>query len=368
MSRTERVFNPRKRRVFRSRIPDSEIVFGAVFVAVVVGMAGWVYAQRDRYDPSERDISMQLMEAGSVEDTLYRSPLVRWMDPAQAAAAVAGAVDLGIFPATTLDGGWTPSTRVQVFDEATLYEKINGAAPQYFAFGFEMLHFVGIEHRLLNVDMNIELYDMGAFENALGIFAAQRDASRAVEVRNSVYYYPTSIGAIGIVERFYFKFTGSDEDPLLVDKANELIDAFTALPGGAAGAPRAFVVLRDVLGIPFEGIVFEKTDVFQFQFAENFWFGQPDLADDFRYYVHEAPTEEAAIALYDNLLENHLYDYDELSRTEDAALLNHKFLDTRLALTRTGRWLFGFDGASAELDAEQTLMHLQEAFLSDEEI
>jgi len=367
MAKKERVFNQRKRRVFRTQIPTAEVVFGAVFVLIVIGMGWWFLAKRDDFDPTERDISMELMEEGSVQDTLYRTPLERWSDPSQAASASAATIDLGVFPPAVLDGGWTEATRVQEFDESNLYEKINGAAPQYFQYGFVRLHFVGVERAAEGLELNIELYDMGAFENALGIFAAQRDADQVLDERGNVHYYATTVGAIGVVGPYYFKLTGNEETPAVTDKANQILDTFSALPGGDAKPPQAFTVLRDVLGIPFAGIWFEKSDVFQFQFATDFWFGKPDIGQDLRYYIHKAESDEAARTLFDQLLESNLYDYDEVLRTGDSVILNHKFLDTRLAMKRTGTLVFGFDGAPADLDAEQTLATLQEAFLSHEE-
>ena len=369
MPKKEPIFNTRKRRVFRSIIPRGEAIFGGAFLLFVVLMGAWVAVQRDNFDPTERDITMELMEEGSVQDTLYRTPFQHWRDPTAPAPGAAGArsADLGIFPAATLDGGWSAATRVQTFNEETLYEKIDGAAPQYFGFGFVTLHFIGMENPAAGVELSVELYDMGAFENALGIFAAQRDAGRAVDAMGPVYFYNTGIGAIGMIDRYYFKITGSDEGPEIEEKAAQLLAAFFALAGEDAAPPKPFLVLRDALGIPFEGIAFEKSDVFQFQFAHDFWFGTPDKNGGLRYYIHQAAGEAAAIELYDLLLENQLYDYDEIERTEDFALLNHKFLDTRLALKRTGALLFGFDGAPPELNTNEVLTTLQEAFLSDEE-
>lgn len=368
MAKREPIFNNRKRRVFRSVIPRGEVIFGVAFLLIVAGMAAWVAAQRDNYDPSERDITMELMEEGSVQDTLYRAPLQRWHDPGAGPVTIAAPlVDLGIFPASITEGGWTPATRVQTFDESTLYEKINGAAPQYIGFGFVMLYFIGMENSAAGVELNVELYDQGAFENALGIFAAQRDAGRSVDALGPVYYYKTGIGAIGMVGRYYFKITGSDEGSVIDEKTDQLLAAFAELAGANPQPPKPFLVLRDTLGIPFEGIAFEKSDVFQFQFATDFWFGTPDNGEGLRYYIHQAADEAQAIELYDLLLENQLYDYNEVERTGDYALLKHKFLDSQLAMKRTGAWLFGFDGAPPELNATEVLTTVQEAFLNDGE-
>jgi hypothetical protein len=367
MAKKERIFTNRTRKVFRNHIPRSEAGFGIFFLILVVVMGAWFFAQARNYDPSERDISTELMEEGSVSDTLYRTPLKRWTDPTMPATAGAQAApELGIFPASLLDGGWSVSTRIQEFDESNLYEKINGAAPQYFQYGFVRLYYVGLTHSESGNEIGIELYDMGSFQNALGLFSAQRAADRAVISEGNTHYYETGIGAIGIAGPYYYKFTGSDSTDIIVTKSKQFVAMSTSLENGDAAPPRTFEVFAGMLDVPFEGISFEKSDVFQFQFATDFWFGRPESGGDLRYFVHEAASPEEAKALFDQLLENQLFDFELVEQWNEGVLLKHKFLQTYLAMEHIGSTLYGLDGATEDAVVDDTLTTLQVAFLNEE--
>jgi hypothetical protein len=363
MAKKEKLFNDRKRKVFRKYIPSNEVLSGLVVAGVLVLGLGWFFAQRDNYDPGERDISMALMEEGSVEDKLYRTPLQRWTDPAKAHAATLSGPDLGIFPAAILSGGWQAATRIQEFDESNLYEKINGAAPQYVQYGFQRLHFVGLEQPESGASLNIELYDMGQFQNALGIFSAQRGDGRTVARAGDAFYYGTGVGAIGITGPYYFKLTGDREEAQ--PKAEEIVPALNGLTSGGKGTPPYFALFQERLQVPFDGITFEKSDVFQFQFARDFWFATPDPEGDLRYFVHEAPDEAAAQELFGLLIENLLYDYEEVERSDTGVVLRHSFLDNYFVLRRRGATLYGVENLPQANELEASLGSLETALFDE---
>lgn len=377
-SRKHKVFTDRKRKVYRKRISNGEVAFSVVFAVLVLGMAGWFAAQKDNFDPGERDISMATLVENTVVDTLYRTPLQRWTEPGRVSgtpqAAGPGAGELAPFPASILEGGWEPSSRLQAFDESTLYEKINGAAPQYVQFGFVKLHYISIAKTGTDHDISIELYNMGKFENALGIFAAQRDEDAAVLTDGNAHYYRTAVGALGIAGPYYFKLSGTSADPVILEKSDQLVRALATLAEQAGRAPRAFDVFAREFGIPFQDIEFEKSDVFQYDFAKEFWFGKAAPDSNLRYYVHEAADAEEAKALFDKLLENHLFDYDRtdakgqpgtVGASESKVILKHKFLNTYLTLVRVDNLVFGIDGAAESGEANQATATLQAALLGE---
>lgn len=377
-SRKHKVFTDRKRKVYRKRISGGEVAFSALFAALVLGMAGWFAAQRDNFDPGERDISMATLVEDTVVDNLYRTPLERWTESGHADGGAEGAglsvAELAPFPAVILDGGWEPSSRLQEFDESTLYEKIDGAAPQYIQFGFVKLHYISIAKAGTTHDISIELYDMGNFENALGIFAAQRDEEAAVVSNGEAHYYLTAVGALGIAGPYYFKLSGTSAEPVILEKSEQLVHALSTIAGQAGQTPRAFEVFTREFGIPFQDIEFEKSDVFQYDFAKDFWFGRAAPESNLRYYVHEAANAEEADVLFDKLLENHLFDYDRALGTDDStplevsaskAVLKHKFLNTYLTLVRVDNLVFGIDGAAESGEASQATAMLQAALLGE---
>jgi len=363
--KVERIFNNRERKIFRKRIPKSETVFGIGFLVFTGVMGGWFIAQADAYDPADRDISTEAMEDGQVEDKLYRTPLARWVDPSQVThAGGAAPMDTGAFPSAILEGGWSVGSRAQAFTPDNVYEKINGAADQYIQFGLKNAYFVGLEEPSAGLSLNIELYDQGAFENALGIFAAQRDPSQEVVADGGAYYYPTSIGAVGIAGPYYFKVAGAQEGEPTIAKARQLASVFAKMGSERGAAPKALNVFVDMLSVPFSKISFEKSDVFQFSFAKDFWFAQPEDGGP-RYFVHEAGAEEEAAALFDQLVENNLYDYDAVEQGEGRALLKHKFLDEFLLLEQRGTTVYGMDGLADQEAGEQQLQLLEGAFFDE---
>ena len=293
---TEKLFNPLKRKLLRKRIPSAESCFGAAFLVLLVLVAAWVVRQRDRYDPAERDLSMEALREGSVEDNLYRRPLKPWVEPGTEGAA-APAPDLGIFPDGLLDGGWKLDGRVESYDPSNVYEKINGAAEQYLAFGFRALHYVTLARD--DVFLTVEIYDQGSFPNTLGIFAAQRDTGRPVERRGEAFYYPTPAGAVGGIGNFYFKISGDSGGTEVTGKALELVGLFPRLPVSGEAAPAGYSILADGLGLTLARIAYEKSDVFRYDFLSDFWFGAAGDGSAARYFVHQAADAEEAGRLFE---------------------------------------------------------------------
>jgi len=362
-SREHKIFTDRKRKVLRKRITKGEVAFTIVFGVIVVLMGAWFFDRKDDFDPGERDIAVALLEEGSVVDNLYRTPMLRWVDPLQR-TATGGATqpDLTPFPASVLDNAWEPSSRLQHFTKDNLYEKINGAADQFFQFGFVQMHYVSLKKTGGESEVSIELYDMGNLENALGIFGAQRDASVAVTSAGAAHYYPTAAGAIGIAGQYFFKVSGNSEAAEIQDKGKALATVFSDMASrGSAPLPTAFRVLAQDLNVPFDAILFEKSDVFQFDFATDFWFGKAGADPAFRYFVHEAKSTEDAAALYSKLLENQLFDNDEVSRTDDEVLLKHKVLNAYLSIGKKGNIVYGVDGAPETAALDQALASLRAA-------
>ena len=361
----DKVFNPRRRSLRRTHVSTGEAAFGICVLILLALIVCWVFSKRDDYDPADRDIETAVLAHDSVADTLYRAPLKRWVDSAGGETGSA-VPDLGVFPSAILEGGWRPSSRLQRFDPERLYEKIDGAAEQYIQLGFEELHYLSIEQPEAGLDIGIELYDMARFQNALGIFAAQKDADQAMETRDQTHYYTTEAGAIGVFANFYFRLAGNENTPAIREKALELVAALSSIDAEVGQIPEPFLVLSKGLGIPFGQIAYERGDVFQYNFAKDFWFGQPDTSSGLRYYLHQARDEAAAAALFDKLLENHLLDYTLVERDGNNVILKHQFLDSFLTLHQTGNLVFGVDVAPDVATAEEALGTLRNVLLHDE--
>lgn len=343
MARKGKVFNNLGRpKLLRKEIGLSETVVGLVLLASIVGMGAWFGLQRDQFDPSERDISLAVLQSDSVADTLYKTPLLPWHDPALGpVGAAASAPQTGKFPAAILDGGWTLRGSVQTFTDENLYEKINGQAEQYRKFGFVELTFATLQRGPLTLDLY--LYDQASFANALGLFAEQRGA-RAVVAEGPVFFTPSTLGASGMVGQHVFHALGDDENPELAAKGKQIATALATLDAGGA-TPAPFLALNESMGIPFERVGFVSIDAFQFEFAKRFWFAGTGAGEE-RLFVHVAESEAAAQALFASFHAEQQEEYEVVESSEGSALYKHEFLKTFFALRTSGVHVYGIEEAA----------------------
>lgn len=356
----DKIFNDRPRKIFRHYIGRNEILFSVFFILFTAAMGAWFFLQKDNYNPDDRDISMDILLAQQVEDHLWEPPLQRWIEPGSHAAMAGGAapaMDLGVYPASVLSDGWEATSRLEQFDNTNLYEKINGQETQYKEFGFQYLHFLSIANPAETLEVNIELYDMGDFKNALGIFAAQRSAGSKVEPRNGAYLYLTEVGALGIVDKYYFKFTGDTESQTIQEHAVKVMTDFAAAQQGtgAVSMPKAFSILVDGMGVDFGNIEYRPTDVFQYAFASNFWFGKKSSEGNEAYFVHEAASADEAAKLVAQILEEHQWDYTAVSSENGRTVLQHNFLKTYFSIEQQEAFVIGIDQAPDTTEASAGL-------------
>jgi hypothetical protein len=201
---------------------------------------------------------------------------------------------------------------------------------------------------------------MDKIANAIGIFAAQRDDSQALEKIEDAYFFSTSVGAIGILNQYYFKITGSQKSSQAVKKSIDIIGALNEIESESSEASRVFQVFSKNLGIPFERITYERQDVFQFDFAKDFWFGRPPATSEYRYFAHQSSSEEDARVLYDRLVEENLFDNALVTQSDQAVVMKHNFLNTFLSLNLEKGYVFGIENAPSEEVLNRSLKLLRE--------
>jgi hypothetical protein len=355
----ERIFNRMRRQLFRKRIGLPEIAGSLAALAVLAAAVAWVASRRDAYDPAERDVSFAVLEQQSVPDRLYQRPLQAWVEPGRAGPAAGPS--LGAFPPAILAGGWVLGTRLQQFDPDTLYVKIDGAAEQYLRFGFKQLHYVGLRREGGPEEIGIELYDQGDFSGGLGIFSAQRDPAKPVRRAGELTYYETSVGAIGVMGRWFFKLAGNAESAPIRDKSRQLVEALATLPLQRGEVPFGFRVMAGGLALPFEDVAYQPVNVFQFDFAKDFWFGRLPGEKQARWFLHRATGADVAAELYERLLTEQRFDYETVSEQEQRTVLRHRFLKNWFAMVLDGPMLYGVENAPTQAVLEPALARLAQA-------
>jgi hypothetical protein len=354
MAKKGQVFNSFKRqKLLRKHLPGVEALAGMLCMLALLVSGVWIAQRRDDFAPSERDVSIESLEANSVEDTLYKTPLQRWRDPALGPLGVSEALDVSPFPAGIVSTGWTPNGRVETFTPDTLYEKINGQAEQYLKFGFQRLDVLTLEHSA-GAAMDLFLYDQGAFANCLGLYQEQR-GDKPVERSGEVLFTPTALGAYGMVGKTFFHLIGTSEGEPVVSKTPQLLAQLGAL-AGAEPTPTPFLTLREALTVPLDRVAYTPVNVFQYGFAERFWFAAPEDDPAAQVWLHEAADEAAAQALLERLLAEQATEYEA-----EGAFWRHRFLKTYFSAARAGSFIYGVNDYPSPEAAEAALGRLETA-------
>lgn len=365
--RPDPVFGTRRQPLLRKHISTREIGASLAVLAALAAVVAWVAAQKDAFNPSERDLPYTLLAENPVQDRLYRQPLRPWVDPGSQLGTGAGPaqVELGLFPLAVLEGGWALQTRPRVFDAGNLYEKINGEAEKFLRQGFQSLSFLALRAPSGGDEIALELFDQGTFGDALGIFSGHRGSGRPVVKEGDALFYRTPVGAVGFKGRYFFRIAGNAETPAVKAKTAQLVAALAGLAEPGEAMPFEFRLLTGPLGIDPSGVSFQRSNVFQYDFASNFWFGQPDPAGEARLFLHQAATPAAAGALFARIVAEHAQEFDVLKRKERRALMRHPFLKTHFFITVRGRLVHGVEGAPRPEDVERLMGGFSEA-LSNE--
>ncbi len=356
--KSDRLLNPLRRKILRRRFSTAELVFGPLFLVLLVLVGAWIVLQKNNYDPGERDVAFTQLQEDSVVDNLYRRPVELWTEPGTLTAGGVPSVDMGVLPPTLLGDGWQLDGRLETYDPGNLYEKINGAAEQYLAYGFTELNYVTLAQG--DNFITLELYDQASFPNVLGLFSAQGGGTQKVRKNGDMFYFQTPIGAIGGLGNYYFKISGNNETGPVVEKAMSMVNELAALPVKGGGIPLPYKLLTGRLDFAFEQISYVKDNAFQYDFLTEFWFAPLKDGGDARIFLHQAGSENEAAARFGSLVEEQAYEYELQVNEPQRAVLQHEYLKTIFAVGRKGDLIYGVDGAGDPAAADAALARIEE--------
>jgi len=367
------VFGLRRPRLLRTSIPLTENLSAALLGLLLFALVAWAMSTGNQFDPTERDLPLELQLSSARDIAIYRPPLKPWIDPAR--PLIAGTFDLAPYPADVLDTEWQPVGRVKRFQAANLFEKINGEAEKFIKQGFVELAYLLLRSNRDDSEIAIELFDQGDLAGSLGVFA-EHAAGRNVEESGGVSFFTTSAGVIGRVDRYFFRAAGDRSSDAITTKALALVKAFGALSPGAGGAPAdaqgtaelpaGFALFHQRLGIPEKDIQFQEENVFQYDFARQFWFADAGIDAEARLFLHIAEDATAAEALINALLAEQRYDYEDVASQGGVSILRHRFLKTYFVVTREDQFVFGLEGLAVSEAATDWLARIRKG-LSDEQ-
>jgi hypothetical protein len=221
-------------------------------------------------------------------------------------------------------------------------------------------------------EIAIELFDQGNLSGSLGIFS-EHTAGQPVENRDGVSFVAHEAGAIGRQGRYFFRIAGDRSSAAITDKASSLVTVFAQLDLNPATEtihektmPAGFALLNQRLGIAEADIQFQESNVFQYDFAQRFWFGNVGIGGEARLFIHIADSASAAEDLIAALAEEHRYEYDELESEGSYFLFRHRYLGSYFAAAQRGKVVYGVE-KSQDVTAIAALLGRISGHLSDDE-
>lgn len=333
-----RLFNPKGRWINRKHISGYEILSSVVILFILTGIVLWAANRRDNHDPAHQDVSPEALAQGSSSIVLYKRPLQPWQSPDRAKSVQNR--DLGIFPDSVASDQWQPKSSVKTFDAENLYVKINGEAERFLRHDFRQLSYLVLQSANQIEEIAIELYNQGSIAGSSGIFAEHRSPDSQIVQEGPNTYFETSIGIIGRKDHFFYRIAGNRSSESIRNKSRQLVQSFSDLPAPESDVALGYKLLQD-LNIEPANIRHQAVNVFQYDFAKDFWFGKPDPTSQAELFVHKAESKDTALQLLKRILEEHQYDYQIIRKTENLALLQHNFLKSYFIIAIQDAFLFG---------------------------
>jgi hypothetical protein len=249
--------------------------------------------------------------------------------------------------------GFSAMSGAGVYDEDTLYEKIDGRAPLYTETGFEKL-FTRLYKNDSNETISFEvyIYDMAKPENALAVYSQQK-RDDAETISDFDFGYRTSNAIFCSLGKYYLEIIGSAESVELVKSLTESAGEIkAALPSGGAIKTEEMIILQKA-GAEAGTIKFSTDNTFSCKELTNIFSAviKIDSKPVTIFLSKRADEKEAAAVagIYSKFLK-------DLGATESAAeglpvesAISFKVFGSIEVVFNNGRFLAGVPGAT---DAE----------------
>lgn len=342
----DRVFVKDGFRSYRRTYRVREVGWGLATFAVLLAIVGWVAWRGAHPDPSLFDVSAALLENG---------------DGASPAAS------RGPLPAELAPPGFRES-KIDAYPADDLYVKINGRAGYFQSFGVKTLYGVTLEAPAAGSEVaasvDIELYDMGSNENALGAYMGERTPGIASVVRSGATHHLDRNAAFLVRGNYYARLIGSEESEALSAALAHLVAVLAErLPG--AEEPWGVQLFTTGLEVSPSRVSYVKQNAFSFGFARDVYVAKlsPDESqDDMEAFVVARADAGGAQAL----AEEYARGFSSLGRSggstpDGVALALDEVLGSYAGARAVERWVVGVRGAPSKAEAHDVLTRLAAA-------
>ena len=359
----EPVFNTFKRKPLRPFYFLREFQIGLVILLILAAVLGWVMWRGANPDPSLFKTDDALLATKGATIPIYKRPVAPWVEPgSQPAGAPAGngAGGLGTFPSSVVSEGWRVTAPPQEFDESNLYSKIDGRETFYKSYGFKRLHFLSLVSTAQDqLGIDIELFDLGSIDNALGALAAEiSNPQQAVNLDQTGLWYASVNSGFLARGRFYARMIGSDDSDVIRQKIQLLKDAL-ATSLAAEPIPWAYALFVGQMRLNPGVIRFDRENAFSLDFADEFYTATlPGVETEI--FVSRRTDAGEAKALAGKLADGFASYGKRLPSPDGTVLIQNEFINTIEAVRSFENLVIGVRLAPSTDDALRRLDTLQQ--------
>jgi hypothetical protein len=374
-----RVFVRDGLRSYRRTYRRSEVYWGAGITLGLMGLLAWVRYKGAHPDPSLYDMSAALVPSAvppAIPAGAERTPIADRGPgsvpsavaagaegaPAAVAAALAGtdsSTERGALP-PGLSAGAFRESKIGAYTPDNLYVKIDGRAEFYLSFGLKSMHAVTLEASS-GASVEIELYDLGAANNALGAYNGERAPGAESRHENGSTFRVDHNAAFLARGPYYARFVGSDETPEVVSEVQRLLDALRQqLP--AEELPWAFSLFVDQLKLTPSQVGYARENAFSFGFARDVYkaaLSPADSQENLEAFVAVKSDAAAAANLAKQFQEGFASLGVAAGKTPAGVpLFKDEFLGSFSTATSVERWVIGVSAAPSAARAHELLQQL----------
>lgn len=322
----KQVFNQSGRKHYRRTYSLTEVKLGGLVIVVLVAIAAWVAWRGAHPDPE-----------------LFA--------PAPPQADRGKKVDRGPLPTDLTPEGWVERS-LSSFDPSNVYVKINGREGFYKSFGFKALYFVSLQNESDPTRaVDIELYDLGTRDNALGCYAQERGEDAQVETHEGGLHHTGPNAMFGVVGPLYMRAIGTADAPDIHAVLKHVLSRFTE--GAAADALPWGYTFFGKMGVDVGNLSFVPQDAFSLEAADAVFVA--GIEGDLELFASRPPDAEAAAkALLDGFAS-----YGEPKTEAGQTFVVDRYLSTYTTAEAAGPFVVGVRGAESATVATGWLKKLK---------
>ena len=348
----EPVFNTFRRKPLRPFYSLREIQIGFFIIMLLAAVTVWIMWRGARADPTLFTVGEKLLTDRGKNIVVYKRPLEPWHEPGSGSASAN--IRLEPFPDSVISPGWRVTAAPQMFDESNVYEKIDGREEFYKTRGFKKLYFLSLaSDQQPNVNVDIELFDLGNIENALGALSAEISNPQVeAQATPAGLWYVTRNGGFLSQGRYYARIIGSDDNDAVRQKIAGLRDGLIAgLP--AEPMPWVYGLFVGKLHLNPGKIQFQKENAFSFDFATDFYSaGVP--GSDAEIFISKCASADEATAFANKLADG----FAGFGKRTETGLIHNEYVNAYDGVRTQGSYVIGVRLAPTAADATQWLEKL----------